>query len=243
MAGNAILILPIIISLSMAFSPVIIQNEEYNLHIEKVITTQKYNASFSKDSISINNYSFKECLSLLLDKEEKIIEFDDSFMAMGLPLLKAEILLNIDYKNKNSENEIVNTVLTNKQNILNELQNVYNFTLVNQNKMKTQLKLFIKDSLKFKKISTVLGGGKTEKFYNVNTISVKNGSISNLARGLNKAYKKSNIFFAEINDTQCFSIEINKIPLDKLSSYLENKYGLSLIEENKMAEIIKVIFQ
>ena len=75
------------------------------------------------------------------------------------------------------------------------------------------------------------------------SISIKNGTISGLVIGLNKAYKKSNVFFTEINDTQCFSIEINKIPLDKLSSYLENKYGLSLIEENKMTEIIKVIFQ
>lgn len=135
MSGNAILMLPIIISLSMAFPSANIQSKEYILTIEKVEPKQKHDASasFSKDSITINNYSFKKCLSLLLDKEEKFIEFDDSFMAMGLPLIKAEILLHIDYKNQNSENEIVNTVFTNKQNILNELQRAYKFTLIIEN--------------------------------------------------------------------------------------------------------------
>jgi len=144
MVGNAILILPILISISMAFPSTQIQNNVYNLTIEKGLPNQKHNSStsISEDSITIINYSFKECLSLLLNKEENIIEFDDSFMAMGIPLLKAEILLHIDYKNQNSENEIENTVFTNKQNILNELQRIYKFELITENDIESVKVIF-----------------------------------------------------------------------------------------------------
>jgi len=131
MASNAVLTLPIIISLSMAFPSKSINNKEYDLDIKKIEMTQKYNLSstFSKDSILIKNYNFKACLGLLLDKEEGFIEFDDSFMTMGLPQIKAGMLLDIVYKNKSSEIESASSILTSKQNILRELQKAYNFSL------------------------------------------------------------------------------------------------------------------
>tara|TARA_B110001450_G_C17665310_1_gene499277 strand:+ start:32 stop:1432 length:1401 start_codon:yes stop_codon:yes gene_type:complete len=242
MASNAILMLPLIISLSTAFPAVSIQNKEYNLDIEKVASNYKYDdfQTISKDSITINSYSFKKCLSLLLDKEEKSIEFDDSFMATGLPQLKANILLRIEYKSKNKK---VNDSLSSKKNILIELQKAYSFTLTTRRETKMLYRLYIQDSLKFNRNIESLNHDKSTLSTGENSVRISNGQVKGFISGLNDTYKKELMFYTNIDNGFRYSIDINRVPFKHLLSVLQKNYGLSFKKQEKNIEIINVTFE
>ena len=242
MASNAILMLPLIISLSTAFPAVSIQNKEYNLDIEKVASNYKYDdfQTISKDSITINSYSFKKCLSLLLDKEEKSIEFDDSFMAMGLPQLKANVLLRIEY---NSKNKKVNDSFLKKKNILKELQKAYRFTLTTKKETKVLYELYIQNSLKFNTNKENLKDNKISLKTDKNSVRISNGRVKDFITGLNDAYKEELMFYTNIDNGFRYSIDINRVPFKHLLSVLQKNYGLSFKKQEKNIEIINVTFE
>ena len=131
-ATNAILLLPFIISLSLAFPSINIHKNEYNLTIEKkgLKSIQNKNQKFNSNLILIENYSFKKCLSLLLDKSEENIRFNESYISGGIPLLKASILLNIKYEINNSNVKFKKEISKSKKDILLELQKAYKFKLI-----------------------------------------------------------------------------------------------------------------
>lgn len=242
MASNAILMFPLIISLSMAFPPINIQNKEYNLDIEKVASNYKYDdfQKISKDSITINSYSFKKCLSLLLDKKEKFIEFDDSFMAKGLPQLKANILLRIEY---NSKNKKANDAFLKKKNILKELQKAYSFTLTTRKETKMLYELYIQDSLKFNTNKEKLNHDKFTLSTGENLVRISNGRVKDFITGLNDAYKEELMFYTNIDNSYRYSIDVNRIPFKYLLSFLQKSYGLSFKTQEKNVEITNVTFE
>ncbi len=133
MTSNLILLLPYIIALTLAFPPLNIYTKSYDLTVRKIevnLSKTEIFSSFSKDSIIIKNQSFKKCLSILTDKKENLIEFNDSFESGGIPLLKANQSLHISYKNKKIlSNNIEKVIFNSKRNIINELVKAYNFTL------------------------------------------------------------------------------------------------------------------
>jgi len=242
MASNAILMLPFIISLSMAFPPVNIQNKEYNLDIEKVAPNFKYDdfQRVSKGSNPINSYSFKKHLSLLLDKEDKFIEFDDSFMAMGLPQLKANILLRIEY---NSKNKKVNDSFLKKKNILKELQKAYGFILTTKKETKMIYELYIQDSLKFNRNIESFNHDKFTLNTGENLVRISNGSVKDFITGLNDAYKEELLFYTNIDNGYRYSIDVNRVPFKYLLYFLQEIYGLSFKKQEKNVEIINVVFE
>ena len=78
--NNAILIIPISLGMSRAFTTLDITNDAYSLQVQKTTAKEMYasRADFFTDSIVIKNLSFKQCIALLVDKEEKYIKFDNS---------------------------------------------------------------------------------------------------------------------------------------------------------------------
>jgi len=132
MISNLLLILPFSIALSTSFPSLNIETYDYHLVVHKVeakLNSDDTYTSFSNDSIIIKNIRFKECLSLLITKPENLIKFDDSFQSYGIPILKSNIFLKIEYNNKihNLEKE---AITKSKHNILEELKRAYHFNLI-----------------------------------------------------------------------------------------------------------------
>ena len=182
----------------------------------------------SLDSVYIDNYSLKECISLLSDKEIKQVKTNNQ--------LKEKTKLTISYRTKSNSNNANQY----KTEIINELQKLYNFDIIKESEESLLNKIIITDSLKFNQKSSY-NNDYVKKSFNSKYIDIKNGKVHDLIASFNKMYRDS-FFYSTIDSKRRLSIKIEKMPMNELIILLEKDYGLSIVKSKGNNSIYKIIF-
>ncbi|MEW7280691.1 CPBP family intramembrane glutamic endopeptidase [Aquimarina sp. 2201CG1-2-11] len=238
--NNAILLVPIALGISKAFTTLDIKNDAYSLQVQKTTAKEIYatKTALSTDSIVIKNRSFKQCLALLLDKEEKYIKFDNSFSSFGMPELKAKIPLDIYYytiSNKGKGNT--------KKHVLDELQKAYNFKIIKENQKIDVLKLSTIDKgYKLSKYSTTDSSHDSSINITDTHFIYQNVTITGIIKSLNKDGNIEKTIVTDIEDAIRYDLTIPKTGIKNLKKYLDDTYGLRLIETKQEIEILELEF-
>lgn len=120
-----------------------VKTAAYSLKIEEpgLIQPEESSFSYGKSTVTFTKSKMKTVLAFLLDKEEKLLEFN--------PPDKAGFLVNIDFGN-------FTDTLNRKQIILKSLQDIYNFKIHREKRLQKCFVLQISDSLALKRNINVL---------------------------------------------------------------------------------------
>lgn len=204
-----------------------ISNDKYKLKIEEIgfgKLDSKF-SSFTKDSVFFENIKLKTLISKLLDKKEKLIEFN--------PDEKSNQKINLTFKTYSDP-------LKSKQIILNELQNAYGFTITKDNILRENWKLQISDT-------TLLMQHKSDSSNSSTTtvsskeIKLENADFNQLVHTLNSSYDK--YILTEIDLPNKFNFKLQKNEFDKLMDLLGREYGLLLKMSRIEIEHVKIDFK
>lgn len=227
---NAVFILPLISNIPNNSQKLSINNQSYKLTINENNQFNKNNKVLhtSLDSVYIDNYSLKECISLLSDKEIKQVKTNNQ--------LKEKTKLTISYRTKSNSNNANQY----KTEIINELQKLYNFDIIKESEESLLNKIIITDSLKFNQKSSY-NNDYVKKSFNSKYIDIKNGKVHDLIASFNKMYRDS-FFYSTIDSKRRLSIKIEKMPMNELIILLEKDYGLSIVKSKGNNSIYKIIF-
>jgi len=244
MIHNGLFVIPALISIANAFPPASIQNNEYSLSISKSESDSPA-AEFRlnhPDSLVMKNYAFKGVIAILLDKEEKMIEIDDTFTA--------NTKLDISYGRITAVNEAVpdvqNEAMTKeyKSDILSEMKKAYGFALENEQLEMELRTLYIKDSLKAKKHYKEAIHLKDSRVYigpAGSKMELGGVTAKQLAEILGEQYE--GIYFdSQLDKTFVFTLEFKKMPIEELEAYFEEQFGLGFKKSKKKVETTKVVF-
>ncbi|HYD92428.1 MAG TPA: CPBP family intramembrane glutamic endopeptidase, partial [Flavobacterium sp.] len=233
MLHNGLFVIPALIAMANAFPPVNIQNNEYSLSISKSESDSPA-AEFRlnhPDSLVMKNYAFKGILAILLDKEEKMIEVDDTFAA--------DTKLDISYGRIMAENETVpdaqNEAMTKeyKNDILSEMKKAYGFVLENEKQDTQYYELYIKDSLKAKKhVVKSAHIQPSQVFIGIAETKLTNVNVEQLTEILGEQYG-SVYFDSDIDETFLFTLKFEKMPIEDLEVYFDEHFGLGFKKSKK----------
>lgn len=243
MLHNGLFVIPALIAMANAFPPVNIQNNEYSLSISKSEGgghASEFNLNHT-DSLIMKNYAFKGVIAILLDKEEKMIEVDDTFTA--------DTKLDISYGRIMAENETVPDAQNEriakeyKSDILSEMKKAYGFALENEQQETQYYELYIKDSLKAKKHYTKAAHLQSSQvFVGFTETKLTKVTVEQLTEILGEQYG-SVYFDSDIDETFLFTLEFKKMPIEELESYFEEHFGLGFTKSTKKVEMTKVVLE
>ncbi|NQY30560.1 MAG: CPBP family intramembrane metalloprotease [Flavobacteriaceae bacterium] len=223
---NLILLSLSLIFINSSINKANISNEKFILKIEEINNgnLNSKSSSFNSDYVYFENFKLEKLIALLLEKEEKFIEFNSQ------KLKKKRI--NLTFK-KHSDS------IDSKKVTLNELQKAYGFSITKSTSLDEVYNIQIKDSIKLNKNQQAID--KNSKTYVCEKeFKLENINLSQLTKILNSSYKQK--FFFEGNSNDKYTFQFEKPKFVNLENVLYHKYGLILETNEKEIEYIKIDF-
>lgn len=242
MLHNGLFVIPALIAMANAFPPVTVHNNDYTITISKSDKASLEPGYYSSpaDSLVVKNYAFKGIMSILLDKEEKLVEIEDMFAA--------DASLDIAYGRTrpvgavtDAENDSL--AKTYRKDVLNEMKKAYGLKFENEQRETEHWTLYIKDNAKAKahyaKSTSIQTSQVYISFTKADLTGVKADQIAEI---LGEQY--GSIYFGScVDDTFLFTLEFEKMPIGELEAYFDEHFGLGFKKSKKKVEITKVAFE
>ncbi len=200
-----------------------VTTDEYSFKIEELTRKDIYNSTFTRsdnsDSISIEGLSLKEVVAFLLDTDANLLTSNKE--------TTAERKINLSFINHTQ------TTADSKATILKHLGEVYEFTIETMPRQEAIWELSVLDpELLHRNRPVALPDSSPSQIVTLgDTISVKNTSLTGVARMLASNYK---VLISNNADTvKCFDLSLPRNNFDELIKVMEYKYGLGLVKKEK----------
>lgn len=228
---NVVLILFVLFFMNLATEKLDFKTEAYEIKIEEAAIrgTRNSSSAMGKSTVTFENVRLQEILLYLLDKDEKLLKTEDAD--------KADLLLNISFT---QWTDTINRQLV----ILNHLQEVYEFKINRKNNLIPVLGLQLSDSVRLHEHRTKLSDSvktfRADFYSQEKKLILKNASADALTKHLNK--NSDHYFVAEKGLAGTFNFELTLSTSEELEKELLEKYGISVVAGEKMAEQIMVKF-
>ncbi|CAM4282090.1 type II CAAX prenyl endopeptidase Rce1 family protein [Gillisia hiemivivida] len=201
-------------------------NEKYSLKIEEV-GLGRHEIEYSKfdsQSVDIKNVRLKTLISLLLKKEESLIEFNS--------VDKSNQKININFEKFSNKIE-------NRSTIFKELKSVYKFKMAKRNILQDSWTIQIVDTISlFKHMGNSSGSSSAQ--ISKTMIILKNMNLTQLTNVLASSYDKQ--FHTNQFISEKFNFKIQKSSFKDLKYSLKSDYGLILKMNRREVEKIRINF-
>ncbi|MFD2513027.1 hypothetical protein ACFSRY_04060 [Pontibacter locisalis] len=209
-----------------------ISNDNYSLKVEEYMrmpsvknnsTTLMYTA---KDSVGFENKKLDEVISHLLKKEQVSVQFGEK--------AKLNRTINLSYKRYAADSA------ESSQNILGELQKLYNFEVTTANFEREVWYLEIEDSSMLAS-HTAPEEGLLKTVVSSKAITLENVTLNDLLETIGKAYNVT--FVNKAESSSKYNFEFEKSDFEQLKQELKSKYGLVVQGQKVLAERALVEFR
>lgn len=229
---NAIFVGVFLLGTSAGFEPVKVDNKEYKLTVEPSEKTvfDEMTSILGSDSIVIKNNDFKLCLSLLLDKDLKYVEVDNS--------VKAEERLNIVYVKKGKAQSDEKAA---RAAVLSEMKKAYLFTVENSTKEVDSYEFTIVD---IKKLDSYKSKTPNSSYsFDRKQISIKNAEMEWIANYVNSQYSDVE-FVTTVKGGEKYTLEYPQgMTIEEFEVYFRKHFGLAFKKHKKKVEISEIVFE
>lgn len=206
-----------------------IRNENYSLKVEehhKLDAAVTSTISTGGDSITMVKLKLGDVIVQLLQKERGLVHHDNN--------AKLNKTISLDYKNYSTD------TTENNERILAELQKLYKFEIITDNREQEIWDLKIEDS-------SILGNyaveeaGPSKAIVSPTEITLENATLEVLLKTVNNTFPV--ILSNKTANTNRYNFKFAKKDFGQLKEDLKNKYGLALQSRMVLAEHVTIEFR
>lgn len=224
---NAVVLLIAFFAISAPTEILHVTTHQYSLKIEEVTRPESTSFTYAADSVDFVGTDFKNILSVLLKKEENLIDHNNN------ALFNKKITLS--FKKKSAYH------LNKDSIILAHLSKVYAFKLEPKRKNQKIYSLYVKDTLQLLKHCAQSNHNSSNIILSPEHINAANVTLDQMAKELSSAYKIR--FESDSTLHQKLTINVPNGDFSKLANTLRIDYGIELKETEKETDLIYVNFQ